>query len=312
MSVYVGVDGGGSKTAAVVVDEAGEVLGEGASGPSNHLRVGLGEAGENLRIAINQALGMAKLPLSSVAFAYCGIAGSDHPAHRGGMVQSLLPLFPRSNFTIDSDTRIALTGAIGFGMGIVVISGTGSVAFGRNALGKEARAGGWGPTLGDEGSGYSIGRRGLAAIVRAFDGRGPATIMTDLLCNAYAKCEPDELPQFVYAPTTRADDIALYVRMVMEAARKGDAVASSLFQSEGYELGKTVVAVARKLGLLEESFPISYIGGAFHAGDLLLRPMIEVVLAAAPLARLEPPKDSPVMGAARLAMRSAENPRDRG
>ncbi|MCA1734220.1 MAG: hypothetical protein LC732_11525, partial [Acidobacteria bacterium] len=141
---------------------------------------------------------------------------------------------------------------------------------------------------------------------------GPATIMTDLLCNAYAKCEPDELPYFVYAPTTRADDIALYVRMVMEAARKGDAVASSLFQSEGYELGKTVVAVARKLGLIEESFPISYIGGAFHAGDLLLRPMLEVVVAAAPLARLEPPLDSPVMGAARMAMRSAAHPRSRG
>lgn len=311
MSYFIGVDGGGSKTAAVCVDEAGEVLGEGRSGPSNHLRVGLDEAGGNLRSAIRQAAETAGAALADVLFAYCGIAGSDHPGRRGGMVEALLPLFPKNNFTIDSDTRIALTGAIGFGMGIVVISGTGSVAFGRNTRGEETRAGGWGPTIGDEGSGYSIGRRGLAAIVRAYDGRGPKTVMTDLLCNAYAKCQPEDLPYFVYAPTTRADDIALYCRMVIEAARQGDAVACSIFESEGYELGKTVVAVARKLGLTQEAAPISYIGGAFHAGELLLRPMAEVVRAAVPKATLQPPLDSPVIGAARMAMRAALQPRER-
>lgn len=311
MRTFIGVDGGGSKTAAVVVDHEARVLGEARGGPSNHLRVGTETAGNNLRGVIKDALKAADVPLSSVAFAYCGIAGSDHPAYRGGMVEALLPLFPKSNFTIDSDTRTALTGAIGFGSGIVVISGTGSVAFGRNRHGVEARAGGWGPTLGDEGSGYSIGRRGLAAIVRAFDGRGPKTEMTDLLCNHYAKCKPDELPYFVYAPTTRADDIALYNRMVIEAAEKGDAVASSIFESEGYELGKTVVAVARKLEMLEEAFPVSWIGGAFQAGDYLLRPMAEVIKAAVPMAFLQEPAEPPVVGAARLAIRSAIHPRRR-
>ena len=306
MVYFIGVDGGGSKTAAVIMDEAGEVKGEGRSGPSNHLRVGLEEAGNNIRAAIRQATEQAGTTLASVAFAYCGIAGSDHPARRGGMVETLLPLFPKSNFSIDSDTRIALTGAIGFGLGIVVIAGTGSVAFGRNSQGIEARAGGWGPTLGDEGSGYSIGRRGLAAIVRAYDGRGPKTVMTELLCNAYAKCDPEDLPYFVYAPGIRADDIALYNRMVIEAAAQGDAVANSIFESEGYELGKTIVAVSRKLGIIDESFPISYIGGAFAAGELLLRPMTEVIAAAAPLATVVPPKEPPVIGAARMAMQSAE------
>ncbi|HVR43704.1 MAG TPA: BadF/BadG/BcrA/BcrD ATPase family protein [Thermoanaerobaculia bacterium] len=305
MAYFIGVDGGGSKTAAVCVDEAARVIGEGRSGPSNHLRVGLHEAGGNLRSVIRQSVDQAGLQLSEVVFAYCGIAGSDHPGRRGGMVEALLPLFPRSNFSIDSDTRIALTGAIGFGEGIVVISGTGSVAFGRNAKGEEARAGGWGPTIGDEGSGYAIGRRGLAAIVRAYDGRGPKTIMTEMLCNEYAKCEPEDLPYVIYAPTTRADDIALYCRMVIEAAKKGDAVAASIFESEGYELGKTVVAVARKLGMMDGTFPISYIGGAFHAGELLLRPMAEVVRAAIPKATIEPPNEPPVIGAARMAMRSA-------
>ncbi|HUP65354.1 MAG TPA: BadF/BadG/BcrA/BcrD ATPase family protein [Thermoanaerobaculia bacterium] len=306
MGFYIGVDGGGSKTAAVLIDGSAKVLGEGRSGPSNHLRVGVPEAAANIRNAIRQVAESAGVKIADVAFAYCGLAGSDHPAHRGGMVEALLPLFPRSNFTIDSDTRCALTGAIGFGAGVVVISGTGSVAFGRNGKGREARAGGWGPTIGDEGSGYSIGRRGLAAIVRAYDGRGPRTIMTQILCNSYAKCDPEELPYFVYAPTTRADDIARYCLMVIEAAREGDAVAHAIFESEGYELGKTVVAVSRKLELDDEPFAVSYIGGAFTAGDLLMRPMSEVIHAGFPRATIHPPKESPVMGAARLAMRSGQ------
>ncbi len=129
--------------------------------------------------------------------------------------------------------------------------------------------------------------------------------MTDLLSYAYAKCDPEDLPYFVYAPGTRADDIALYNRMVIEAAVQGDAVANSIFESEGYEPGKTIVAVARKLDLIDESFPISYIGGAFSAGELLLRPMSEVIRAAVPLATVVPPKELPVIGAARMAMRSA-------
>lgn len=303
-SLFLGVDGGGSKTAAVVVDPGLTILGEGIAGPSNHLRVGIEEATAELRRAIMQACTAAGTRPEAIEYVYCGIAGADHPRHRAALVEAMRTLFPRDNFTIDSDARIALTGAIGHGSGIVVVAGTGSVAFGRNSAGNEARAGGWGPTLGDEGSGYSIARHGLSAIVRAFDGRGDATLMTDLLCDRYGMCQPDELPYFVYAPSTHANDIAAYCKLVIDAARRGDAVARAIFEAEGEELAVTVLAVARALGILREGFPVAWVGGAFAAGPLLLDPLASRLHHEAPGARLQQPVESPLIGAARMAIRA--------
>lgn len=302
--LFIGVDGGGSKTAAVVVDPTLHVHGEGLGGPSNHLRVGIDEAAAEVRRAISAACTAAGVEPSAIEFAYCGIAGSDHPKHRATLVDALRSFFPRNNFTIDSDARIALTGAIGPGAGIVVVAGTGSVAFGRNESGTEARAGGWGPTLGDEGSGYSIARRGLSSIVRAFDGRGDVTLMTDLLCDRYGMCQPDELPYFVYSPSTHANDIAAYCRLVFDAARRGDPVARQILDEEGTELAETVLAVARRLALLHDEFPVAYVGGAFSAGRLLLDPLERRLHAEAPGAKLQPPNETPVIGAARMALRA--------
>src|ERR1700686_136401 len=185
MTYFLGVDGGASKTAALVTDENGSPLGDGLAGPSNPPRVGIETASRNIERAVNKALGAADVPSREIVWAYCGIAGADHPAHRQEVVDSLSIFFPRGNFTVDNDARIALTGAVGYGGGVVVIAGTGSVAFGRNEKGEEARAGGWGPIVGDEGSAYGIARAGLAAVLRAFDGRGQKTLITDLLERDY-------------------------------------------------------------------------------------------------------------------------------
>jgi N-acetylglucosamine kinase-like BadF-type ATPase len=309
MSYYIGVDGGASKTEAIVVDENGSKIGAGLAGGSNHLRVGIEEATRNVERAVNIALREAHIAINDVEYAYCGIAGSDHPAHRKRVVDSLRVFFPRGNFIVDTDARIALTGAVGFGAGIVVISGTGSVAFGRNEAGEEARSGGWGPTLGDEGSGFWIAREGLSAIVRAHDGRGFATTMTDLLCNQYDMCSPDDLPRFVYATTTHVDDIARYGKLVIEAAQAGDALALDILGRAGSELAHCVLAIARKLHLTDSEFPVAYVGGAFHAGELLLNPMRLRLQRDAPGATLQPPRLPPVEGAAMMAMRIAQSPR---
>jgi glucosamine kinase len=309
MSFFIGVDGGASKTAAIVVDEHGKILGSGLAGGSNHLRVGIETATRNIERAVNKALVEAGIAIRNVEYAYCGIAGSDHPTHRQNVIDSLQVFFPRGNFIVDTDARIALTGAIGFGAGIVVISGTGSVAFGRNAAGLESRAGGWGPTLGDEGSGFWIAREGLSAIVRAHDGRGFATMMTDLLCNEYQMCSPDELPKFVYAATTHVDDIARYGKLVIESAKAGDVVAQEILARAGSELAEDVLAIARKLHMADTDFPVAYVGGAFHAGDLLLQPMRLRLQRDAPGASLIAPIHPPVEGAAMMAMEAAARPR---
>ncbi|HSP34054.1 MAG TPA: BadF/BadG/BcrA/BcrD ATPase family protein [Thermoanaerobaculia bacterium] len=306
---YLGVDGGASKTAALVIDENKQDLGRGVAGPSNHLRVGIETATRNIERAVNIALVEAGMAIRQIEYAYCGIAGADHPAHRQRVIDSLRIFFPRGNFIVDTDARIALTGAVGFGSGIVIISGTGSVAFGRNGNGEEARAGGWGPTIGDEGSGYAIGREGLAAIVRAHDGRGRRTKMTELLCYDYDMCSPEDLPRFVYATTTHADDIARYGKLVIEAAKVGDGVAQEILTRAGCDLAECVLAVGRRLHLNEVAFPVAYVGGAFNAEELLLAPMREALLREAPQATLAPPHHTPVEGAAFMAIRAAEHPR---
>ena len=207
MTYFLGVDGGASKTAALVTDSEGKSLGDGIAGPSNHLRVGIETASRNIERAVNKALVAADVASREITWAYCGIAGADHPAHRQEVVDSLNIFFPRGNFTVDNDARIALTGAIGFGAGVVVIAGTGSVAFGRNEKGEEARAGGWGPIVGDEGSAYGIARAGLAAVLREFDGRGQKTLITQLLERDY-EMSAEELPRFVYASTHGVYDFA--------------------------------------------------------------------------------------------------------
>lgn len=306
---FIGIDGGGSKTAAVVVNREMQLLGEGRGGPSNHLRVGLEAARQSVEQAVGEALNAAGVALESIVYAYCGIAGSDHPRHRENVVESLRSFFVKNQFTVDSDARVALTAGVGLGAGVSIIAGTGSVAFGRNDAGEEARAGGWGPTLGDEGSGYSIARHGLSAIVRAHDGRGPATQLLDLLCSHYGMCNARDLPYFVYAPSTHADDIALYGRLVFEAAQNGDGVAQQILDEEGAELGKTVVAVVHQLKLESERFPVAYAGGAFAGGELLISPMRDVIVATAPHAEVRPAIERPVMGAARMAIAAADRPR---
>jgi N-acetylglucosamine kinase len=308
MTYYLGVDGGASKTAALVTDDTGLALGDGLAGPSNHLRVGIETAARNIERAVNKALVAANVGSREIAWTYCGIAGADHPAHRQEVVDSLSVFFPRGNFTVDNDARIALSGAIGFGPGVVVIAGTGSVAVGRNEAGEEARAGGWGPIVGDEGSGFAIARAGLASILRAHDGRGPATLMTELLKRDYDMAPPD-LPRFVYAQTTHADDIARVGKLVIDAAENGDACADEIVQRAGGELASAVLAVAKRLGMTPTDFPVAYVGGAFNAGETLLAPMRSAILAAAPRARIVPPVHTPVEGAARMAIRAATHPR---
>ncbi|HVR41672.1 MAG TPA: BadF/BadG/BcrA/BcrD ATPase family protein, partial [Thermoanaerobaculia bacterium] len=261
MTYFIGIDGGASKTSALVTDENGNALGRGVAGPSNHLRVGIEAATRNIERAMNIALVEAGIAIRNVEYAYCGIAGSDHPVHRQRVIDSLRIFFPNGNFIVDTDARVALTGAVGFGAGIVIIAGTGSVAFGRNESGESARAGGWGPTLGDEGSGFWIAREGLSAIVRAHDGRGFTTKMTDLLCREYEMCDAADLPRFVYATTTHADDIARYGKLVIEAASLGDGVARSIMERAGFELAECVLAVARRLHMTDAPFPVAFVGG---------------------------------------------------
>ena len=304
--IYViGVDGGGTKTEAVLVDDRGRVLSWGAGGPSNPNRV----SPEELLVSLQEAIGGAlsrkdNSSRRSIAAVCIGMAGST--GNQGLIRQAAAKLGIGKRVIVVSDTVIAFWGAIAKAFGVVVIAGTGSCAYGVGPQGDTVKAGGWGYLIGDEGSGYDIGRAGITAALRAGDGRGPSTSLVErLLLFLHLKTVDKVIPE-VYQPSN--DDsktcISDFAPLVVQAAREGDAVSQGILRCAGCELGLSAVAVARQLDLLDREFELGLVGGVFKAGDLITASLHDVVLKAAPQARIFVSHRPPALGAARMALQA--------
>ena len=297
----LGVDGGGTKTHAVILDMNLEVIGEGLSGPSNPLRVGISNACAAIREAIDKACEQAKIRRSDIVAAEIGLAGARRQELRVRMRETLKSL-GIGQVAVTSDADIALYGATQGAPGLIVIAGTGSNCCGINGRGKKACAGGWGPIAGDEGAGAWIARRALRAIAHATDGRGPATILTEVACAYFHVSDPNDLSTAIYAPTITNERLAGFGRDVVAAAKAKDRIAREILDEGGRELGLAAVAVIRTLKLEGEEFPVGYVGGVFAAaGELVLASMREAIKEVAPNAYLEPPQFPPAIAAARMA-----------
>jgi N-acetylglucosamine kinase-like BadF-type ATPase len=297
----VGVDGGGTKTRAVILDADFRVLGEGLAGASNPLRVGIAGAAAAIREAIDRACEAAKLRRTDLIAAEIGLAGARRRELNARMREALLGL-GIGEIVVVGDADIALYGATEGEPGLIVIAGTGSICCGINARRKTICAGGWGPIAGDEGAGAWIARRALRAIAHAVDGRGPATSLTAAACGYFHVTNPDDLSTAIYSPNMTNERLAGFAKDVIEAAKAKDRVARELLWEGGRELGSAAVAVIRNLKLEREAFEVAYVGGVFEgAGELVVAPMREIVIQVAPKAHLGPPRFSPAVAAARMA-----------
>jgi N-acetylglucosamine kinase-like BadF-type ATPase len=298
----VGVDGGGTKTQAVVVDANFAVLGEGLAGPSNPLRVGIANAAAAVRDAIDRACEVAQLRRTDLVAAEIGLAGARRPELSARMREALLGL-GIGEVIVVGDADIALYGATEGEPGLIVIAGTGSICCGINARGKQICAGGWGPVAGDEGGGSWIARRGLRAIAHAVDGRGAFTSLTNLACTYFHVSDPNDLSTAIYAPSITNERLAGFSQYVIAAAKAKDRIAREILSKGGQELGLAAAAVIRSLKLERETFPVAYVGGVFAAAqELVLATMREEVKRVAPNAYLAPPRFSPAVAAARMAL----------
>lgn len=297
---FIGVDGGGTKTRAVVMDAHGRVLGEGLAGPSNPLRVGLGGAASAVREAVERACEAANVERADVSAAEIGLAGVRRANLRERMRETLRGLGIES-LSVVSDADIALFGATAGAPGIVVIAGTGSNCCGINGRGRRACAGGWGPVAGDEGGGSWIARQGLQAIAQATDERGAPTALVEAAYFYFGVSNADDLATAIYAPSVTHDRLAGFGKSVIETARAGDRVAREIVERAGRELGIAAATVARKLGMKNERFQVAYVGGVFAAGELVLAPLREELVRVAPQAFLAPPLLAPALAAARMA-----------
>ncbi|HLM01143.1 MAG TPA: BadF/BadG/BcrA/BcrD ATPase family protein [Pyrinomonadaceae bacterium] len=306
-NLFLGVDGGGTKTHIVLLDAEKAIVGEAFSGASNPLRVGIEKAAANIFAAVDQACDNAGLNQGDIVAIECGLAGVRRADLRQILRRLVVQRFSIKTVEINTDAEIALFAATQGKEGLCVIAGTGSVCIGQNSEGKKAIAGGWGPLAGDEGGGAGIARRALQAVAKASDGRGQSTNLSDLAVDYFRAGRLEDLSVAIYAPQIDNARIAGFARHVIETARAGDRVAISVLEEAGRELGLAAKAVIKELKMARRKFPIGYVGGIFHAGDLIFQPLLESVREIAPKAFIAAPKFPPAVAAAQMALQMSRS-----
>lgn len=303
-NLYLGVDGGGTKTHVVLINEKQEAICEGSAGASNPLRVGIETAVANIIKATNAACDAGGCSRGDIVAGTLGLAGVRRSDLRQRIEEGIYRHLHIRNISVITDAEIALYGATLGKAGLVVIAGTGSVCIGQNDEGEKVSAGGWGPLAGDEGGGAGIARAALHAIAKASDGRAPKTKLSEVAIEYFRAAHIEDLVVAIYAPQVDNQRIAGFARYVVEAAQKGDAVAKKVIAEAGHELGIAARAVITKLNLQRKKFPIAYVGSIFNAGELIKKPFLEEVHAIAPKAELIAPQIPPALAAAQIAYRT--------
>jgi N-acetylglucosamine kinase-like BadF-type ATPase len=305
VSLILGVDGGGTKTHAVITDETGRTLGEGFGGPTNIDDHTLETASLNLGCAIDQARANAKLEPGPFAAAFLGIAGVVSEADRG-LVRELaggLELCMPEHLGVDHDARVALAGGLSDRPGLVLIAGTGSACFGLGASGERHLTGGWGHLLADEGSGYWLGLEALRAAVRGFDGRGfdvrgQRTALERRALDFLGIQGPEEIMHRVYVVGLSRSKLAAFAPTVLEVAASGDPVAREIVELGAKALAETVEVTAARTNLVAPE--IVMVGGILKS-EVMLEPLRAHLLARLPEMRLVAAEQSPAHGACLLA-----------
>jgi N-acetylglucosamine kinase-like BadF-type ATPase len=304
MDYVIGVDGGGTKTAGLLVDLEGRVLAQESVGPTNYQMVG----DEGIRKEILQLVRLlfdhARIPERELAGIALGLAGVARPGEPESVTTLVEELHLARKVVVDHDAMIALVGALGDEPGLIVIAGTGSIALGRNARGQRARAGGWGYLLGDEGSGLFVAREALVAILKAHDGRGRKTQLTERVLAKLGLKEVEGIIPRVYRQGMSRDEIAALAPLVFQAAREDEPVAREIVNRAGRELGLMAAAVIRRLGMVEGMVKIALVGSLFRDKDLLQGSMMSAVGEKVQVEFVEPGL-GPLGGAAILALKAA-------
>lgn len=329
MNYYVGIDGGGSETRAVIVSDTLEVLGRGQAGPSNHFVAGVEEAAANCERAARQAMVAAARmapdfsPPAVTAWGF-GLAGVRRPKDVAAMYEPLQEFCHGRPFVLDTDAAAAHVGAFNGATGVILSAGTGAIALGIDDEGERFYSDGWGPILGDEGSGYWIGLEALRAVCRAADGRGAKTRLTNSILNTLNLPHPEALVHFVHSRHSRREEIAELARVVLNMA--GDTpLATEIRERAVAHLGNTVISVARTMLSRAQdragyssppsvSVPVALRGGLFEddffkasVGYTIGERMVELKRDFLPLGswKIIKPQFDAAVGAALMAQRKA-------
>lgn len=267
---FIGIDGGGTKTKAAICDGTGRVAAIAAGEGSNPMSRPWPEVERTLRQLIDELVRRAGARREEVEALFVGLAGADRPATASRITQAFAREW-KERLYIDNDAIAALYSGTWGKPGIVLIAGTGSIAYGVNRKKERFRVGGWGYLLGDEGSGFDLGRQAVIAVLRAFDGRSEATALSGLLLSRYGLQSPDELIPILYGSANPRKELAALSSLVETAAQAGDPVAMQLLQQAASALIQLVNTCQHKMG---ESLPVVLAGGLLTADTLLRRELL--------------------------------------
>lgn len=320
MRYVLGVDGGATKTLAVILDEQGRFCGSGTSGSSNYDNVGFDQACANLGEAVRGASAAAGIPDSGLhgpaprfAGVFLGLAGivSDKDRATIQRMAQTLNLGPADHTEVDHDCRIALAGGLSGRPGIVLIAGTGASCFGVNAAGERWLVGGWGHLMADEGSSYWLGVQALRATMAAYDGRRPATAIAPRVLKALGLTDPIEMMHRVYVERLSTTDVAALAPIVTQSALEGDATAQQIIHSGMDALAECVQVLSDRLQLGGHAaegdghrrVEVTLVGGLLRAGPVVTDPLVGAIRSRVPGAVLTMPELPPVIGAGLLALR---------
>lgn len=311
MHLWIGIDGGATKTRAVVVDEGGNVIAEGLAGPTNYQIVGVDAACLHLYRAVTAALTQVDgtPTVRGIVAAFAGLDGpADVPPVRR-MMESAAAEFSVSEWWAVNDSVAAWSGALAGEPGVIVISGSGAAALAVGIDGVSVHADGWGHWLGDEGSGFDIGRQGLCAAVRATDQRGPATRLLDRMIARFGAEWPSWVTSLNAMPGGAAHaQISSFAPDVVESAASGDAVARDVLIRAAEVLAQTAASVILRAQL--PSPQVATVGSLFVHSQILYNKFSKHLTELVPDAKVDRPKLQPAEGAALLARKPALIPKD--
>jgi N-acetylglucosamine kinase-like BadF-type ATPase len=301
MKYLIGIDGGGTKTKCIAADLEGNSVYETSGGPSNFLIHDLDKVSKNIFNLLNECTKNLNCDFSDLVFIVIGTAGAGRKEDAERFKNHFLEYSQSQNsqiknFHIESDARIALEGAFSGKPGSILISGTGSIMFGKDANGEIHRVGGFGRFIGDEGSGYSIGRKGLEAISKFYDGRGKISMLSRLVANHFGINNSEELINAVYKNNF---DIASVAQHIISAAEKDDLVCKKIIDEEVDELILHIPAMREKLKL--KTLGVSFAGSIITNDNYLSQMLRKKIAQKFEDVIIKEPEQSSLMGALLIA-----------
>ncbi len=298
----LGIDAGGTKTVCLLADETGAILAEGRGPGANLHTAGKLAVEKVLHEAMEAAIGDRAITPAAICL---GIAGVDREDEARTVRAIMRRIGFKSRVLVVNDALIGLVAGARDEPGVAINAGTGSIVYGRNANGEAARAGGWGHMIGDEGSGYWIGRESLAAVMRAADGRGPETHLTAEILTHFGVDDESRLPRIVYDRELPRVSVAALGPIVQRVAGLGDAVATRILERAAEELVLAAQSVVTRLEMRGDAFTFYLAGGVFRVVPWLAEELPKRLVEVAPRSQAQLLREEPAVGAVWLALAEA-------